>query len=106
MPKNCYIIKRQVTHTMLTNVDRNVLAFAKKEHAQSYLKVCTQLRDDRQKLQVDPTSLERLRNRCSMNALKICYMDTEMNMETLEPTKVSSDDMSFYLDNNIWFYDP
>lgn len=107
--KECFVIRRQVTKTMLTTADRKVLAFAKKEHAQRYLSVSIQLRDnnrDYQHLKVDPMILDRLQRRCSMNALKICYVDKDLNMVTLESSKVSMDDMSFYLDNNMWFYQP
>jgi len=108
-PKTSFVIKRQITHTLLTTSDRKVLVFAKKEHAQRYLSACIQLRDnnmEHQNLKVDPILLDRLQRRCSMNSLKVCYVDSEMNMTTLNSSNISMDDMSFYLDNNMWFYKP
>ena len=108
-PKSSFVIKRQITRTLLTTADRKVLVFAKKEHAQRYLSICIQLRDnnkEHQNLRVDPIVLDRLQRRCSMNSLKVCYMDADMKMSTLESSNISMDDMSFYLDNNMWFYQP
>lgn len=108
-PKDCYVIKRSVTRTLMTTCENKVLVFTRKEHANRYLRTYMQFyenKKDMQKLVVDQTVFDRLHKRCSLNSLNMCLVDENLGFSSVDPVKYDTDYVSFHLDNTIWYYSP
>lgn len=102
--KDCFVIRRQITKTLLTTNECKVLVFSKKEHATRYMGAYMQLTEQKQKIHVDHMLFDRLHRRCSLNSLQICLINEELDTSTVEPIKYDTDDFTFHLDNNLWFF--